>query len=82
MELGFTTPVNKMRLIDEIPTHDRFDIANARRVAVGSLERSVLYQRISRRGSGQMPPLSTTEVDKKAVKLIADWIRGLHPVDR
>ena len=59
--------------------HDRFDIADARLVAPGSPERSVLYQRISRRGTGQMPPLVSTEVDRKAVELIADWIRGLPP---
>ena len=82
MELGLTTPIGEMRLIDEVPSHDRFDIIDARRVAAGSPERSVLYQRISRRGTGQMPPLGSTEVDQNAVKLIADWIRGLRPADR
>ena len=53
---GSTTPLDKMRLIDEVPIHDRFDIPDARLVAPGSPERSVLYQRISRRGTGQMPP--------------------------
>jgi mono/diheme cytochrome c family protein len=82
MELGFATPVRRMRLIDEIPQHDRFDIADPRLVAPGSPERSVLYQRISRRGTGQMPPLASTEVDSKAVEMIADWIRGLSPAKR
>jgi hypothetical protein len=71
-----------MRLIDEVPSHDRFDITAARLVARGSPERSVLYQRIARRGTGQMPPLGSTEVDRKAVELIADWIRGLRPAGR
>ena len=57
MELGLNTPLGEMRLIDEVPSHDRFDITDARLVAPGSPERSVLYQRISRRGTGQMPPL-------------------------
>jgi uncharacterized repeat protein (TIGR03806 family) len=82
MELGLTTPTSAMRLIDEVPGHDRFNITDARRVAAGSPERSVLYQRISRRGTGQMPPLGSTELDGTAVKLIADWIRGLHPPGR
>jgi glucose/arabinose dehydrogenase len=82
MELGLTTPVGEMRLIDEVASHDRFDIKDARRVAAGSPERSVLYQRISIRGTGQMPPLSSTEVDRDAAKLIADWIRGLRPEGR
>ncbi len=37
----------------------------------------MLYQRISRRTTGQMPPLVSTEVDRQAVELIADWIRAL-----
>jgi uncharacterized repeat protein (TIGR03806 family) len=82
MELGLDTPIDKMKLIDEVPSHELFDIANPKRVAPGSPERSVLYQRISRRGSSQMPPLGSTEVDKKAVKLFADWIHGLRPRGR
>jgi glucose/arabinose dehydrogenase/mono/diheme cytochrome c family protein len=82
MELGLATPVGAMRVIDEVPMHDRFDIADARLVAPGSPERSVLFQRISRRGTGQMPPLMSTEVDRQAVGLIADWIRGLPPSGR
>ena len=31
MELGLTTPLGEMRLIDEVPSHDRFDITDARR---------------------------------------------------
>jgi len=79
MELELTTPVGKMGLVDEAPLHDRFDIKDARLVAPGSPERSVLYQRLTRRGTGQMPPLVSTEVDRKAVELIADWIKGLRP---
>ncbi len=77
MELGLSTSVGDMRLINEVPQHDRFDIVNPFLVAPGSPERSVLYQRISRRGTGQMPPLASTQVDHTAVKMIADWIRGL-----
>ncbi len=77
MELGLTTSVGQMHLIDEAPMHDRFNIADARVVAAGFPERSVLFQRISRRGTGQMPPLVSAEVDREAVELIAEWIRGL-----
>ena len=77
MELELTTPLRRTRLIDEVPAHARFDIKDPRLVAPGSPERSVLYRRISRRGSEQMPPLVSNEVDRMAVKLIAEWIRGL-----
>jgi hypothetical protein len=82
MELGLTTPIARMRLIDEVPIHDRFDITDARLVAPGSPERSVLFRRLSTRGTGRMPPLVSAEVDREAVALIADWIRGLPPADR
>lgn len=79
MELGLTTPREKMGVIDVEPMHSRFDIPDARLVAPGSPERSILHQRISRRQTGQMPPLGTTEVDRAAVDLIGDWIRELQP---
>src|SRR5262249_37321667 len=79
MELGFTTPVGRMRVVDVPPLHNAFDIPDARLVAPGSPGRSVLYYRVSRRGTGQMPPLVSTEVDRKALDLIAEWIRGLPP---
>ena len=77
MELDLDTSPGRMNLIDEVPTHDRFDIADARLVAPGSPERSVLYHRISQRGTGKMPPLVSNEVDRDALKFIGDWIRGL-----
>ena len=43
----------------------------------GDSDRSILYQRVSRRGRGQMPPLISTVVDERAVALFRDWIRGL-----
>jgi uncharacterized repeat protein (TIGR03806 family) len=82
MELGLNTRRERMQIIDAVPQHDRFGIADARLVAPGSPERSVLYQRISRRGSGQMPPLVSTEVDRQAVELIGEWIRGLTATER
>ena len=77
MELDLGSSLAKMRVIDVAPTHDRFGIEDARLVAPGSPERSVLLTRISRRGTGQMPPLVSTEVDRAAVEMITAWIRGL-----
>jgi uncharacterized repeat protein (TIGR03806 family) len=82
MELDLDTPRNKMGLIDAVPDHARFDLPDARLVAPGSPERSVLYRRITVRGTDQMPPLVSTEVDHTALKLIADWIRRLPPAKR
>jgi hypothetical protein len=82
MELDLNTSRNRMHLLNEVPIHDRFDIPDAHLVTPGSPERSVLYQRISRRGTGQMPPLVSTEVDRKAVQLIGEWIKSLGPGEK
>ncbi len=81
MDLARTTPLDRTHLIDEVPIHNDFEIKDARLVAPGSPERSVLYQRINRRETGQMPPLVSTEVDREAVKLLADWIKSLPRVE-
>jgi len=70
---------DSMRLISVHPKHDAFGIQNALLVAPGAPERSILYQRISRRGPGQMPPLVTHRVDETAVKLFHEWISSLEP---
>ncbi len=82
MELDLGSSLAKMRVIDVPPTHDRFGIENARLVAPGSPERSVLLTRISRRGTGQMPPLVSTEVNRAAVEMISAWIKGLPRASR
>jgi len=70
---------DQMQLIDVFPQHETFGVQNALLVAPAEPERSVLYQRISRRGPGQMPPRGTQSIDHKAVQLIHDWIAKLPP---
>jgi glucose/arabinose dehydrogenase len=77
IDLQVNTPLDKTKLIRETPLHDRFGVRDALLVAPGSPERSILYQRISRRGSGQMPPLASAMVDEKAQRLLAEWIRRM-----
>jgi glucose/arabinose dehydrogenase len=77
MELELTTPLEKANIIDVRPQHHTFDLPDARLVAPGSPERSVLLQRIGHRGAGHMPPLGTSEVDREAVRLLRDWIKGM-----
>ncbi len=77
IELEFSTPRDKTKLFDEAPVHHKFELPDAKLIAPGAPERSVLLERMARRGPGQMPPLATTMVDREAVKLISDWIRQL-----
>jgi hypothetical protein len=77
MELEFTTKLDKMRLVDAKPVHDTFGLPDARLVAPGHPERSVLLKRISHRAAGHMPPLATSIVDEEAVRVMHDWIEQL-----
>jgi len=79
IELEFTTSRDKMNAIDVKPLHHAYDILDARLIAPGSPERSVLLARVSRHGAGRMPPLSTSVVDKRAVVLLSEWIRQMKP---
>ena len=67
-----------MRIIDVRPQHDTFDLPDARIIAPGHPERSVMFWRLSHRGFGQMPPLAITTVDEEAVRLLDAWIRNLE----
>ncbi|HVJ80756.1 MAG TPA: PQQ-dependent sugar dehydrogenase [Planctomycetia bacterium] len=79
MELGFTTTDARMRTIGVKPLHDSFGLADGKLVAAGRPDSSVLLHRISHRGKGHMPPLSTHKVDDRAVSLLRDWIASLPP---
>jgi uncharacterized repeat protein (TIGR03806 family) len=79
MELAFTTAPERMNVFGARPQHDTFGIDNAMLISPGDPERSILFQRVSRRGRGQMPPLVTTVVDERAVALFRDWVRDMKP---
>jgi uncharacterized repeat protein (TIGR03806 family) len=78
MELSFHTPWEKTLVYDEKPQHQTFAIPDARVIAPGSPERSVMFQRLSRRGQGQMPPLATSIRDEKALILLREWIQKVE----
>jgi len=79
MNLTMATARDRMNLISARPQHDTFAIENAMLLAPGDPERSVLVQRLSRRGRGQMPPLVSNRVDERAVALVRSWISQLKP---
>ena len=77
--LDFTTALDKTYSVGFRPQHDVYGIPNAMLVAPGDPERSILYQRVARRGKGQMPPLATSQQDLQAVQLLYDWILQMKP---
>jgi len=81
-EVGSKTPLAKAKLIDEPPEHENLGLADARLIAPGAPERSVLFKRITRRGEKQMPPISTNRVDEAGAELIEKWILSLSKKSR
>jgi uncharacterized repeat protein (TIGR03806 family) len=77
MELEFTKTLDKMKIINVKPLHDTFGIKDARLIAPGHPERSVLLYRISQRDKGHMPPLATRVVDQQMVETIRQWIQRM-----
>lgn len=77
MDLQFTTDLAKMKIIDVKPVHSTFGLPDARLVAPGAPERSVLLHRVSHRNEGHMPPLSTHAVDTAAVEMLRAWIKAM-----
>jgi glucose/arabinose dehydrogenase len=77
MQLAWSTPLEKMKLVDAMPVHHKFDKPDARLVAPGEPDRSVLLHRMAIRDRGQMPQLATNVVDERAVEMIREWIVSL-----
>jgi uncharacterized repeat protein (TIGR03806 family) len=77
MDLEFTAPKKDSHLYGAHPQHQTFGIADPLLIAPGEPDRSVLLQRLSRRGPNQMPPLATSVVDEEAVRMLREWITGM-----
>ncbi|MCA9128266.1 MAG: PQQ-dependent sugar dehydrogenase [Planctomycetales bacterium] len=75
--VDYFTPLERAQLVDEQPLHGSLGIDQGRLVAPGSPQRSILLQRISTRGTGQMPPLGSHRVHAAAVELLTEWILSL-----
>ena len=73
------TTLADMKAVDEPPLHASFDLPDAKILAAGAPDRSVLLARVSRRGPGQMPQLGSDVVDEAAVRLLRDWIATVPP---
>lgn len=81
MLLSIATKTADMRVIDEVPLHHRFEIADARIVAPGDPGRSVLLKRLETRERGAMPQIGTAIPDVRAVALFREWITQLKTSD-
>ena len=77
INLEYHQDVKRLKAIGVAPVHDRFGLEDARIIAPGNPDGSTLFLRVARRGRGQMPQLSTNQVDPAGVDLLRSWIKQL-----
>ncbi len=72
----FNTPLAQQGIVNATAANP-LGIADARIVAPGAVERSLLHLRMTLLGANQMPPLGKNVVDEQAAALVARWIQNL-----
>ncbi len=77
MDLRFSTPLAEANVCDVPPVRGDLGIVDARLIAPGDPDRSVLLARGGRRDAAGMPPLGSLVVDEAGLSLVREWISGL-----
>ena len=78
MDLRYSTTLMGTGACDMTPQSGDLGLGvNARLIAPGSAENSLLVNRMNRRDTAAMPPLGSHTVDAEGVALITQWIDGL-----
>jgi uncharacterized repeat protein (TIGR03806 family) len=77
MDLRYDTPDSAAGIIDVVPDNGGLGLTDARLVAPGAPERSVLVERMRRLDGTRMPPVGSHLVDQMGVELLEGWIRAL-----
>ena len=79
MNLVRDLPNDRIAALGETPQRGIFGIRDAQVIAPGQPERSTLYYRMAKLGSGRMPHLGSKAVDTEGLNLIYEWIESLEP---
>jgi uncharacterized repeat protein (TIGR03806 family) len=78
MDLRYSTLLQNTLACDAAPQSGDLGLgANARIIAPGNPDLSVLVARMNRRDVNAMPPLASNVIDQAGVTLIRDWIASL-----
>lgn len=76
----YQTPLPLQNLIDG-SVIDPLGLENTRLVVPKDTGRSILYQRVKAQGMTAMPPIGKNLLDKRGLKMIAEWINSLSPIN-
>jgi uncharacterized repeat protein (TIGR03806 family) len=77
LDLRFDTADGAMGAVNVAPTEGTLGLTNARIIAPGSKNTSVLWERMRRLDGTRMPKLASHRVDQEAVDLIGSWIDSM-----
>ncbi len=77
MDLRFDTVMSATRTCNVAPGAGDLGITGAVRIAPQDVSKSLIYQRMNRRGTDQMPPLASNVIHSSAVALIQQWIMSM-----
>lgn len=78
MDLRYGTDMALSNLCDNEPIQHNFDLADAKLLAPGAPESSVIIKRIEADDELRMPPLATNMTDTQFVELTHAWISNLE----
>ncbi len=73
----FEKPLVNASLVGSRPLRGDFNLPKPEVISPGDPFSSVLYYRMAKSGSGKMPHLGRTELDKEGLNLIFEWIHSL-----
>ena len=76
-DFRYTVSFADMNVCDVVPSLGDFGLPNARLLAPGAPESSVLLFRMLTLLNGRMPPLASTVVDDLGTQIISDWILSI-----
>ena len=77
MDLRYATTLASTGTCNALPQAGDLGISNARLIAPGDADRSVVVARMQRRDANGMPPLGSAQVDAGGVALLTAWVNAL-----
>jgi uncharacterized repeat protein (TIGR03806 family) len=77
LDLRFSTAIGATNSCNVTPTGGNLGVNGAQIILPGDSSRSVLYLRMNRRDSNQMPPVGSHLVDTQGTTLLRQWIDGM-----
>jgi putative heme-binding domain-containing protein len=73
-DVRFEKSLAETNTMDATPMKGHYGLGDAKLIAPGEPDRSVLYYRIAKSGNGRMPHIGAKAVDRDGVMLLRNWI--------